>query len=368
MEMDNEGFLYPEIDKAECLKCGLCDNACPIKNFNVFHHDYEQKAELIQHTNRLILGQSTSGGAFTAIAEYVIGVGGVVYGAGFVEHFEVNHIRIDKIGDLEKLRNSKYVQSDIRPVLPQVKKDLRDNILVCFSGTPCQIEALLKYCKGNRDNLVLIDVVCRAVPSPGVWKKYISNEESKNGRLSSIRFRDKKYGYQYSTMVLKSESGHEERGGIESQPWLRLFFSGIVIRPSCTDCKFRSRYRRSDITIWDCFNSYSFGQFFDDRLGVSRVLIHTPKGEQIIKYISPNVLIKDISPEEALKGVKEFVYSPNEHIHKDDFFKDIDLLNFSDLIDKYCPLTINIRVKTLVRKTLNKLGLDLFVKRILKKG
>ena len=29
MERDNEGFLYPIIDKNICIDCGLCEKVCP---------------------------------------------------------------------------------------------------------------------------------------------------------------------------------------------------------------------------------------------------------------------------------------------------------------------------------------------------
>ena len=29
MVLDNEGFLYPKVDESTCIKCGLCEEACP---------------------------------------------------------------------------------------------------------------------------------------------------------------------------------------------------------------------------------------------------------------------------------------------------------------------------------------------------
>ena len=97
----------------------------------------------------------------------------------------------------------------------------------------------------------------------------------------------KSLGYQYSTMELRAENGKKYRGGIESQPWLRMFFSGMIIRPSCTDCRFRSRYRNSDFTIWDCFPSYKYDKSFDERKGTTRVLIHSEKGKKLFANIKP---------------------------------------------------------------------------------
>lgn len=123
-------------------------------------------------------------------------------------------------------RNSKYVQSRVGYAFQQVRNELKRGRMVCFSGTPCQIEGLRHFLGKDYQNLILVDVVCRAVPSPGVWEKYIQYEVEQKGKLSSIRFRDKSLGYQYSTMELRAENGKKYRGGIESQPWLRMFFFG----------------------------------------------------------------------------------------------------------------------------------------------
>ena len=32
MQRDGKGFLYPEIDKAACIECGLCEQMCPVLN------------------------------------------------------------------------------------------------------------------------------------------------------------------------------------------------------------------------------------------------------------------------------------------------------------------------------------------------
>lgn len=64
---DNEGFLYPFVDTDICIECGLCENICPVIHAQP-DEKKEQKAYLVQHKNAQVLRESTSGGAFTAIA------------------------------------------------------------------------------------------------------------------------------------------------------------------------------------------------------------------------------------------------------------------------------------------------------------
>lgn len=367
MKEDNEGFLYPTVDKEACVNCGACDRVCPILN-NVPEKPFEQKAYIVQHKDSQILRESTAGGAFTAIAKYTINNGGVVFGVAYDDNFKVHHTLITKIDDIARFRNSKYVQSDVGNTYKQAKIYLDSGKIVCYSGTPCQIEGLKKYLKKDFDNLITVDVVCRAVPSPGIWKKYITMMNEKHGQISSVRFRDKTLGYQYSTMEIKDSDGKTYRDGIEAQPWLRMFFSGMIIRPSCSDCKFRSRYRRSDFTIWDCFNIYSIDKSFNENIGTTRVLLHTQKAEHIFDRVKDDFIYKEISAETAVNGVREMQKSPELNSRRDEFFKDVNKLPMDNLLKKYFPRTVKVRIKRSSRRILNRFGLDTKIKHLLKKG
>lgn len=363
---DTEGFLYPKVDSKLCNNCGLCEKVCPIIN-KTLDTPKRQKAYLVQHKNKRILRESTSGGAFTAIAEYVINHGGIVFGAAFDKNFKVIHTYAENIDDLAKFRNSKYVQSDTGDTFRQVRSLLKAGRLVCYSGTPCQIEGLKRFLMKDYENFITVDVVCRAVPSPGVWEKYLEFINKKD-LVTSVRFRDKTLGYQFSTMELKTASEKVIRGGIDTQTWLRMFFSGMIIRPSCTECRFRSRNRVSDITIWDCFNIYKLSKEFDEDCGTTRVLTHTDIGERILCECASQILIKEIEVQEAIQGVKEMTHSPSIHMRRKEFFRDFNNMEFGHLMEKYFPNTLTIRVKGKTRLLLNKVGLDKTIKHILKKG
>ena len=138
MEEDQEGFLYPHVDKKACVDCGLCEKVCPIINATSKDSPHEQAGYLLQHKNERIRKESTSGGAFTAIATWVILQGGIVFGAGYRNGtFIVEHQAVDKVESLSVFRNSKYVQSVMGDTYKQVLEHLKQGRWVCFSGTPC---------------------------------------------------------------------------------------------------------------------------------------------------------------------------------------------------------------------------------------
>ena len=87
MVEDNEGFLYPSINKEKCIECGLCKKACPILNKQKFK-EFKQKAYLFQNKNEDVRATSTSGGFFSAIGEYVIKNGGHINAESGYTSFE----------------------------------------------------------------------------------------------------------------------------------------------------------------------------------------------------------------------------------------------------------------------------------------
>lgn len=134
---DECGFEYPKIDKEKCINCGLCDKICPMINKKAYNTI--EKGYVAINKNDEIRQNSTSGGAFSAIAKNILDKNGIVFGAAFDKNFEVKHISISDVKSLSKIRGSKYVQSEIGYTFRTIKKLLDENRYVLFSGTPWQV-------------------------------------------------------------------------------------------------------------------------------------------------------------------------------------------------------------------------------------
>lgn len=194
MKPDVMGFLYPKVDKNKCTDCGLCEKVC------AFHENYDKSLNLplpvayaARHKDMKEVETSRSGATFIAISDYIIENGGIVYGAGYTDHFRVIHKRAVTKEERNEFKGSKYVQSDLNGVFRQVKEDLRNGKIVLFSGTPCQTAGLHSFV-GNklRENLFLVDIICHGVPSPFIWRDYLIYLENKYGsKICYVNFRDK---------------------------------------------------------------------------------------------------------------------------------------------------------------------------------
>ena len=371
---DEEGFRYPLVNMDSCIDCHLCEKVCPIINIEQ-EHKKKQRGYLLQIKDEAIRKESTSGGSFTAIASWIINQGGVVYGAAFdYSDYKVKHCAATTLEELSKFRNSKYVQSEIGNTYQEIKKELQADRWVAMSGTPCQIEGLVHYLRKPYDKLVLIDVVCYGIPSPGVFADYLSYMQRKiGGRFKKILFREKRLCYNYTSFSLFNVNPQlDYHKGVESDQFMRSFFSDMNVRPSCYDCKFKKRYRVSDFTIWDCYDVKMFSKNFDDN-GTNRVLVHTDKGMRILEAVKDTVKLEEykdldyfIADEIAM--VKSVPINPK----RKEFFKDYQSMEFDDFINKWFPTTFKVRLNSFLRKTAFRLGIynesKRFVKKILSKN
>jgi len=367
MQADEEGFLYPAADNIECGDCGICDRVCPVSKVNG-DEAFQQKAYVVNNKDETVRRESTSGGAFTPIAQYIIEQRGIVFGAAFNEELGVAHTYIDKVKDIQKFRGSKYVQSDMGNCYKAAKEFLDNARVVCFSGTPCQIEGLKCYLRKEYENLFTVDLVCRAVPSPLVWNKYLAylKDRLNSSEVVSVSFRDKsKYGYQYPNLLVKTDS-KQYHSGVEADPYMRSFFEGVAVRPSCYQCRFKKRYRVSDFTIWDCFFSEKFDPKLDDNKGSTCVLIHTEKGSVLFDEIKGSFYFKEVGPDEIVKGMREMFHGVPHNSKRELFFNDLNVLSGKELFDKHFHSSLKSKAKRYIKIALAKTNLYKRIKKIKK--
>ena len=178
LEVDIEGFWYPLVDLSKCIDCGLCEKICPELHIeDLKKNDYPKPAHTIAAINKnlRVRWDSTSGGAFSALAEYMYEQGGYVSGAVYNKDFSVKNYISNNPEDLAKLRSSKYLQSNAEGLYKEIKGLLKEGKKVLACGTPCQMAALRSYLMHDYDTLIMVDFICRGVNSPKVYRKYLDS-------------------------------------------------------------------------------------------------------------------------------------------------------------------------------------------------
>lgn len=365
MKPNKEGFLHPDIDSNLCVECGACEKACPgLAPAKTAGNN--PQAFIVRHKSDAIRYQSTSGGAFTAIAEEIINRGGVVFGAAMTDELSVKHVCVNTIEDLARFRNSKYVQSEIGNCYKEAKDRLVSGQWVCFSGTPCQINGLYKYLGKDYDTLIAVDVVCKSVPSPLVFKKYIEYKKGIEGSITDVVFRDKKRGFLYCTMA--HYASHEDRQlskdvyrrGSESDEWLRLFLSGKISRRSCMNCPYQTMDKIGDITLGDIWETGDID--FDDNKGTTMLHVWTSKGMSILDGIKSNIIFKEYS--RGLGRGMNRKSSQHLYEYRETLFYDVNCMSVNDFFEKYVPYGFSPKIKNKARYLLWRVGLQTTIRHL----
>ena len=346
MEQNKDGFLYPVIDKDKCIDCGLCKKTCMVEC--AADRQYQKKAYAMSNKNDEVRLNSSSGGVFTLLAEHIIDQGGVVYGAAFDDNYCVKHIRIQSRDEIEKLRTSKYVQSQIGDCYKKAKEDLDNGVKVLFTGTPCQIAGIKGFLKKDYDNLICQDIMCHGVPSPKLWSKYL--DETNLGKVNKISFRDKTVGWSLFSMKIEGENG-EICEKFFDNIYMKAFLADIALRESCYNCNCKELNYFSDITLADFWGLDKAYPELDDNRGVSLVLVNSSKGEMLIKEISDAANINQVDVDRALNGNKPAITNTPMHKNREKFLNGMDSASVNKLVKKYVVGNIIERVLRKIRSS-----------------
>ena len=289
MNCDREGFDYPMANPDLCIQCGRCDAVCPMQKEACSVELSQAYAVRFEE----YVGSSSSGGVFPALAGKMLEDGGHVFGAVMESDMKVGHAEATCMDELESMRGSKYVQSDLYSVFEEIKDILQDGGKVIFTGTPCQVAGLNNYIGSPKEGLLTVDFACHGVPSPGLWKKYVKALEDRAGkRIVGVDFRDKSRSWRHYDLRLDYVDGTSEYIRRENDPYLSLFMQGLTLRPSCYDCRFKCGGSASDVTLSDLWNVAKVAPQLNDDKGVSGVFVNTEKGAGALETLSPAVMLK----------------------------------------------------------------------------
>lgn len=348
---DEEGFRQIFVLEESCLHCLRCEQYCPVLRNDISsnRNASEIKVFACSHLDEDIHKESSSGGFFSALCEmFFANYDKVsVYGAVLQPDLSVRHEVAVEITDLHKFVGSKYLQSDIAPILSLVKTDLKNNRYVLFTGTPCQIAALYSYLDRNYDNLFTCEVVCHGVPSSlhfklqnDYWKSFYGE------RVVNVNFRSKYICWLIPTTKYYFKDGFTRYFRTEENSFMSAFYSGLNLRRSCYTCKYASLPRISDFTIGDFWgiNVSQIFSFKDLLNGISLVLCNNEHADSLFSLTREKIKFEQSSLEKAISGnihlIRPTIYKLKE---RETFFIDLKKLSLNMILQKY--FHVNLRKK-----------------------
>jgi len=280
------GFSYPIINN-KCISCGRCIEHCPIENPKYIGRSSVECFAAMANDD--IRKKSSSGGVFPLLAKTVWAEGGYVAGAVFDKTFHhLKHIVSNDIFEIEKMFESKYLESNMLGVYDEVKSKLENGNVVLFSGCPCQVAGLYSYLGKKYENLISVSLVCHGVPSPEFYRQHIDYISGDNKLIKKVSFRDKeKLGWNTGLCIDYYDNNSYVRNSINDN-YIEGFLADLYLRDSCYNCNFKNDLY-SDIVLGDFWGIENVMNT-NDNLGVSYISVNTEKGEEYLgkcafKYI-----------------------------------------------------------------------------------
>lgn len=358
---NQEGFLVPKIDRNKCINCGLCDKKCPYSNFkeyseikkNIWYSCYSKNKE-----ERI---KSTSGGIFPPLAKYFLENNGLVCGCIWNDKMKPIHILTDDNAKIEKMRGSKYLQSDLKKVVKEIKKQI-DKKMILFTGTPCQIAAIKLYI-GEHKNLYTCGLICEGVPSYKVWRKYVDVLEKKEkSKMINASFRNKEVGWDSPVARYDFENGKTKKTlSFNFDTYVIGFLQGLYYRNSCSNCQYKGNGHNSDILIGDLWGADKDLLEETDYKGISAVILNSDKGKKLFEQVKDNFKFKNIETEKVIKYNKLLMQPIEKNPNRKNFYDKLDTMEIIENIEKN---TVGNKYKRMAKEILYKTKIFRYVKKI----
>jgi len=359
MVEDECGYIYPIINP-NCIDCGLCKKVCP--NFKEKSFENPKRCYAMHALDKDIHKSSTSGGAATLFSKYIIENGGVVYGAAYSNDMSLHHIRVNKVENLKKLQGSKYVHSYIDDKYKMALEDLKNNLLVLFIGTPCQIDGLKSFLKKDYANLLTIDLICHGVPGQKLLRDEIGLHTDID-KVSHISFRDKD-GRNFKVFDINNKEIFNAANN--DNYYYFAFLHGLIFRENCFSCPYAKMERVSDITIGDFWGLGKQKQFNHSKSdGISVLLVNNDKGQKMVNDCNELMFFEEREVLEAVEGNSNLQKVSPRHKKRDKFLKEYPIYGYKVAIKSSLGFTLlkekeKEKVKLIIKK--NKLLLYIIKK------
>lgn len=343
-EYDNEGFVYPVVDKTSCIACRKCEKVCPIINkperSTAINPDV-YGAYNINERERL---DSTSGGIFSLLARFILSIGGYVVGASYTEDYKVNLRIINSERDLPALIGSKYIQADTSSVFSKIQNLLNKGEIVFICSTPCYIAALYNFLGKNYEKLFTCDFICKSIPSPKFFEAYKDNLiKQYHAKISKIQFKYKDECNPWGSCTTRIDfcNGRSYiRKGVKDSYMTAFLGTGFTIRPSCIECDFKGYPRNADISLGDFWGITKFVDKEKTLSGYSVILINSEVGKYLFDHIKKDILYEEYGIKDVEKNNAHLIipYDPTpgvSSIYRNCFYNDLDTRGYKYVEKKY---------------------------------
>ncbi len=314
-----------------------------------------QRAYAAYHRDSMAVASASSGGVFSALAKRTLRQGGAVYGV-VMEQGAVLYRGVTSEEQLPALFGSKYVFVPLAPVREEIiqRLDAQQPVLVVTS--PCQAEALRRWC-GDSELLTVVDFVCHGAPEPEFLRKYLSECAQEHGSpVQTVAFRKKRSGRSwehYETEIHYADGARERMPAVDN-PYMKLFVRNVSLRRACGQCVWKGEHRASDLTLGDFWGVSKVKPDCYHAAGTSLVLVNTKRGAVVWNEVQEQLVSCEVDRTAAVRYNPSAVKPAMLHPQYEQFQQDRENMTVTQLAERYARSSVSEKIKRLAKQVLRR--------------
>lgn len=331
---DPAGFVTAQVKNdfaSRCKKCGLCEKRCP---------EMQKSAEIpppetipcyaAWHKDPAVVQNSTSGGAFYALACSFLARGGIVAGVAMQSNTAVYRFAASK-EELNELQGSKYIPADITEFYPELSAALESGRAVMITLLPCTAKAIrLRFHKYIADGkLFIIDFICAGVPAPEYFRKEM---RARGVTIRKFRVKDgvKRFWKNSNALIgVKVATETPVDIPISRSPFYNGFACNLILRKSCYDCNHATLARFGDITLADFWGETRFPE--QQKAGISMILLNTETGKELFADARKDLIAETASLTDAARKNPRLYFGKKHQMQTYLYRKFPDIISWAPL-------------------------------------
>ncbi len=336
MEENAKGFLYPVVDPMRCNECDWCTDVCIKRGRRqLVRLSDEREQQIFVGEAKKPEGYTAYSGLWEELVRFIREErNGIIFGSVLNERLEPEIIGTEDAAVAQQFVEQHYMKSRSTEAFRQIRALLEQGRFVMFVGLTCECAGLRGYLKKSYPKLFLCDLLCHAVMSEKLFRKYLEYIEAVEGApVKGIHFGAFPAQTMQASRVIQIELEGKDtiRRKYSSNNYYRILEQLLPIREGCANCSYTPTKRAGDITLGE-LKELGRGGIPAKWRNYSIIMANSDKGSRVLGRIAEHSVLTAIDHDTLIK----YQYKKRVPYGKEqtEFFRRLEKQSFKELMRK----------------------------------